>query len=289
LAQQAIDAKDYRRATELVDEVLARKAAIGIRAEPSDPAEQTDAKVRQYAMMLLGQIAAAKADWPKAREAFEALVKEYPNSRRRPVAEYWVAESYYRQGDYAAAAARLEQLAERIKGKREPWMALIPLRRAQALTQQNQWTDAYAMAAGIEKDFPNFERQYEVDYLLGRCLANQAEFDAARQAYNKAIHSPAGAKTETAAKAQLMIGETFFHQKNYEAALREYLRVEILYDYPNRQAAALLQAGRCRERLGEASEATKLYRKILKSYPNTSFAKDAAKELARLEAAASRR
>jgi TolA-binding protein len=120
-------------------------------------------------------------------------------------------------------------------------------------------------------------------------LANQAEFDAARQAYNKAIHSPAGAKTETAAKAQLMIGETFFHQKNYEAALREYLRVEILYDYPNRQAAALLQAGRCRERLGEASEATKLYRKILKSYPNTSFAKDAAKELARLEAAASRR
>ncbi len=194
-------------------------------------------------------------DWPKVREAFEAIVKEYPNSQRRPVAEYWVAESYYRQGDYAAAIARFEQLAERIKGKPEPWMAIIPLRHAQALAQQKQWADAYAIAAKIEKDFPNFEQQYEVDYLLGRCLANQAEFDAARREYKKAIRSAAGEKTETAAMAQLMIGETYFHQKNYEAALREYYAgIEILYDYPVWQAAALLQAGKCRERLGETNE-----------------------------------
>jgi len=286
LAQQALDGKDYKRAGALVDEVLADKPAVADRAKI---AEQPDAKVRQYAMLLRGQIAVARADWPKVREAFEAMVEEYPNSQRRPVAEYWVAETYYRQGDYAAAATRLESLADRMKEKREPWTAIIPLRHAQALAQQGQWADAHAMAAKIEKDFPNFAQQYEVDYLLGRCLANQADFEAARKAYRKAINSAAGAKTETAAMAQWMIGETFFHQKNYQIALQEYLRLKILYAYPTWQAAALLQAGKCRERLGEAQEGAKLYREVVKSYPNTSFAKDAANELARLEAAASRR
>ena len=133
-------------------------------------------------MFLRGQMAAAQADWPKVREAFEALVKEFPDSQRRLAAEFWIAEAYYRQADYAAAGPRFERLAQQIKGKREPWMAMIPLRRAQVLAQQNQWTDAYAIAAKIAADFPNFEQQYEVDYLLGRCLANQADFDGARQA-----------------------------------------------------------------------------------------------------------
>ena len=127
--------------------------------------------------------------------------------------------------------------------------------RPRSLAQQNNGTTPTRSPPRSKRTIPNFEQQYEVDYLLGRCLANQADFEAARQAYNKVIRSAAGAKTETAAMAQWMIGETYFHQKNYEAALREYLRLEILYAYPEWQAAALLQAGKCHERLGEAKEA----------------------------------
>ena len=115
------------RAGGLIDEVLAAKA---------------DPQVREYAMHLRGEIAVAKADWPKVREVFEALAKEFPESRRRLVAEYWIAEAYYRQADYKAAGARLQRLAEQIKDKREPWMAMIPLRRAQMLVEQEQWNDA---------------------------------------------------------------------------------------------------------------------------------------------------
>jgi TolA-binding protein len=162
-------------------------------------------------------------------------------------------------------------------------MAMVPLRRAQSLALQNRWADAYAIVAQIAAAFPNFEQQYEVDYLLGRCLANQADFEGARQAYQRVILSPAGAKTETAAMAQWMIGETFFHQKNYETALREYLRLEILYAFPTWQAGALLQAGKCRERLGEDKEAAALYQRILKTYPKTTFAEEAARRLKSLE------
>lgn len=79
--------------------------------------------------------------------------------------------------------------------------------------------------------------------------------------------------------AQWMIGESYFHQKNYEAAVREYLKVEILYAYPTWQAGALLQAGKCHELLGEWKQASELYAKLLKSYPETPFAADASKLL----------
>jgi cellulose synthase operon protein C len=96
------------------------------------------------------------------------------------------------------------------------------------------------------------------------------------------IHSAAGAKTETAAMAQWMIGETYFHQKNYEAACKEYLRLEILYAYPEWQAGALLQAGKCCAQMGDAKQAEELYQRILKVYPKTSFAKEAATEAAKI-------
>jgi TolA-binding protein len=264
LAQRAFEAKQFEPAANLVSEVL---------QNGNDP------RVREYAAYLRGQIAAAQADWPKTREAFEAFLREFAGSPRCTAAEFWIAETFYRQEESQAAKERFDRLAEKVPEKREPWMAVIPLRRAQLSVQQNAWDEAFKIASQIASDFPNFEQQYEADYVLGRCLANQADFDGARLAYDKVIHSPAGAKTETAAMAQWMIGETFFHQKNYTAAIREYLRLEILYAYPTWQSAALLQAGKCHEFLGEGKAAAELYRRIVKTYPDTPFAEQARQKL----------
>ena len=306
LAERMMEAKDYDVALRLADEVVNKawdwqslssgpnthevvpvgsKPAVSPQpiTAPESAALQVDAKVLQYVMFLRGRIFAAKSEWTKSREAFEQLLLAYPDTPRRLAAEFWVAESYYRQNDFSVAADRFKLLADETHDNRESWVAMIPLRRAQILARQNQWEDAYAIAVKIENDHPQFEQQYEVDYLLGRCLANRADFEAARQAYNKAIHSAAGDKTETAAMAQWMIGETYFHQKNYQAALKAYLQLEILYAYPTWQSVALLQAGKCRERLGEISEATQLYQKILKAYADTAAAKEASQQLAKLQ------
>jgi TolA-binding protein len=153
---------------------------------------------------------------------------------------------------------------------------LARLRQAQALAHQKKWQDAYRIASTMEEEFPGFAEQYEVDYVLGRCLANRAEFDKAREAYRRVIRSPGGAKTQTAANAQLLTAETYFHQKNFESALREYLKVEMLYAFPAVQAAALLQAGKCYEALHEWKQAAEAYTRVVKSYGQTSFAKEAA-------------
>ena len=271
-AQMAFDQKDLDRAEASIETVLKADA---------------DPRTREFALNLQGEIAAARADWPKARSAFETLLRDFPDSKQRLLIQFRIAEACYDQHDYDSAAKKLAQLAaEIVPGRTEPWMAIVPLRRAQIYALQNRWDDAYQIASAIEKAFPDFQQQYEVDYLLGRCLANQADFEAARRMYQKAIHSASGAKTETAAMAQWMIGESYFHQQNYDAAIRAYLDLETLYAWPTWQAAALLQAGKCYELVGEPEnqqkESVKLYRRIIQRYPQTVFADQAKARLAKL-------
>ena len=101
----------------------------------------------------------------------------------------------------------------------------------------------------------------------------------AREAYTKVLRSPQGGKTETAAMAQWMIGETFFHQENYESAIAAYLRVEILYAYPKWQAGALLQAGKCQETLGRWKDAVDTHARLIQTYPDTEFTDEAKRRL----------
>jgi len=215
---------------------------------------------------------------------------EVPESGLRLEAEYWLAEAAFHlaKDDPAASDAftearrRFSQLAEDVGEKRQPWMAMVPLRRAQLAAHDDLWADVLEIAETIPKKYPDFAQQYEVDYLVGRALASQGLFEEARQAYHRVTRSEQGGKTETAAIAQWMIGEAYFHQKNYATALREYLRLEILYDYPTWQSAALLQAGKCHELLGEWKKAGEAYQRIVEHYPQTEFADDATGRLRKM-------
>ncbi|HEV3343968.1 MAG TPA: tetratricopeptide repeat protein, partial [Pirellulales bacterium] len=271
LAERTYETKDYARAAQLNDELIG--------GEPGGD-------VLPHALYLEAQIAAAQNEWPRTSPPLQRLVAEFPDSPIVPLARYLLAEASYREADFGGAAEAFRELAESTRGRNDKWLAMIPLRRAQILARNKEWHDALEMASQIETDFPDFDQQYEVDYVIGRCQASLGNFDDARAAYRRVVKSEEGAKTETAAKAQWMIGETFFHQKNYESALREYLQVEILYDYPTWQAAALFEAAKCHEHLGEPKQAAELYAKVVKSYPDSPLVKDAAQRLKASEAQA---
>lgn len=271
LAERAFQTGQLERAQQLVGELTDAKP---------------DPQVTPHALLLAGKVAAARDDWKQVVPPLARLVEQFPDSAPAALAEYFLAEAAYRRADYDKAFEQLRQLAESPAGRGEKWRPMVPLRQAQILARKEQWRDALEIASQIATDYPNFEQQYEADYVIGRCQANLGDFDEARAAYRRAVESKTGEKTETAAMAQWMIGETYMHQKNYEAALREYLRVEILYDYPTWQAAALLQAGKCHEALGEWSQASDLYNRIIKNYPQTEFAKDAGDRLKSAQTAA---
>jgi TolA-binding protein len=272
LAESAVADKRFDPAGKLLAELMAAQP-------PTD--------MLAHVIYLQGELAAGRQRWDECEARMDQVAHDFADSPLGLPAAYWVAEAEYRQGKYDSAGKRLAVLSGRVAGHNDPWLAMIPLRRAQVMAQQRQWSEAQAIALHIQRDFPNFAQQYEVDYLLGRALAAQADFEGARREYQQVIRSATGGKTETAAMAQWMIGESYFHQENYDAALREYLRVEILYAFPRWQAAALLQAGKCQELLGRRKEAAELYARLIKAYPNTEFTEEGTRRLHLIETASS--
>ena len=260
LAERAVRAADLSGADALAAAIV-------------DDASQ--GRMTSYALFLRGQLAATAQRWEDVLRWMGRLLAEYPDSDLKLPAEYWLAESHYRLRHYAQAGTLFDQLEPLTVGRTDAWLAMIPLRRAQIRAHAGQWNEAYEIARPLAERFPDFSQLHEVDYLLGRYFMNRAELENAREAYQSAVVSATGAKTETAAMAQWMIGETYFMQREFSQAIKAYHRVEVLHSYPQWQAAALLQAGKCHEMLGQWDEATKLYSQILKVYPATRVAEKA--------------
>ena len=242
---------------------------------------QTPEAVRQQALYLAGRQEVARGRWSDAIAPLERLIGEFPDGEQALPSAYLIAEAEFHQGHYEEAAGRFADLAGRTPGRTESWLATAELRRAQALAYLRRWSESLEIARGISARFANFDQQYEADYTIGRALAAQADFAAAREHYAKAIASPAGRKTETAAMAQWMIGESYFHQENYTAALAEYPQVDDRY--PRWHAAALLQAGKCAEALGRWRSAAEFYARLLEKYPTGELSVEATRRLSAVE------
>jgi len=267
LLRRAADAKHYDEAESFIEEM--QQVTL-------------PASLREQTLFLSGRVAASQSKWDQVRAPLEQLRKEFRGGSLALPAGYWIAEATYRGGRYEQAVEEFTALADEAAGHRESWLGIVPLRQAQSLAQLKRWPESLEIARGIAAAYPEFDQQYEVDYLIGRALAAQADFSAARESYIKVVRSAAAARRETAAMAQWMIGETYFHQRDFEPARREYLRVESEHAFPRWQSAALLQAGKCCESAGQCRSAIELYERLLKNYPGGEFEAEAAR---RLEAA----
>jgi TolA-binding protein len=241
---------------------------------------ETTEEVLEEAWYLQGRMALVREQWDAVEAPLAQLIERFPRGQWARSAAYLRGEASYRQGKYEQAVERLSELAASTSDRPEPWSALAELRRAQALAQLNEWSQALEVSRAIAKRFENFDRQHEVDYLIGRALAAQADFAAAREAFARVIESPRGRATQTAARAQWMIGESYFHQENYQAALAEYAKLDERHPFPRWQTAGLLQAGKCHEHLGQWQLAVDLYDRLLKTHPTSEFCDEATRRLA---------
>ncbi len=269
LAQRATTAKQYEQARQFADQLTA---------------DNCEPEILEHALFLQGQLAAFTQRWQDAVIPLQALLERFPDSSLNGAAEFWMAEAFYQQKEYGEAAKWFGKLKAELLVEQPTWAPLTVLRRAQIMAEQGEWQEAYDLANGIEPQYPQFVQQYEADCLLGRCLARQRKNAAALQRYERVIRSPEGGRTETAAMSQWLIGELYAAQLDLDQALKAYYRVESLYQYPQWQAAALVQAGKCHELRGENADAARAWRQVLAKYSRSSYATEAAERLERLNA-----
>ncbi len=240
-------------------------------------------QVLSRTLFLQGQIAAEENNWSDVTKSMRGLVAKTDNVQLQAKANYWLAESLYRQRDYKSGLREFERLApivNQLDSSLEPW---VMLRTAQCHGYEGNWIRSVELANEAKIRFPSFEAEYEFDFILGRGLEDEGRLTDSRSAYQKVIDSVKGGATETAAIAQWRIGETFFHQEEFRNAIKAYHKVDSLFSYGHWRSAALIQAGKCQEHLKNKLHAIKLYSQLLEGFPQSEFASDARIRLAHLK------
>jgi TolA-binding protein len=267
LAESAFAARDYARVGELLAPVVAEGSKAG-------PALVAPSLYRQ------GRARAELKDWAGASSAFGRLVAEFPDAPIRREGRFWKAESSFQGGDARAAEAEFAALAAEPPAPGDPkgLVATAKARRVECLVQLERWADALPLAETFLTEEPSDPLHLEVEYAHGRALQGLARFDDARAAFDRVIQGRE--RSDLAARAQFMKGESYFHQREYREAIREYWRVVLQYEAPKWQALALLQAGKVHEALDEWSKAAETYEKLQQPpYTQDPSAEEARKRL----------
>ncbi len=251
--------------------------------------EHVSEQITDRTMLLKCQLAAEAKDWPEVTRLMK-IVKGSADERdaspdasgRTSKAVYWLAESLYQQALYNQSSQEFASLVEDVllEASLRPW---VRLRLAQCLGKLGRWTDAAAVAEDGLATFGDFPHTYEFTFVQARELETRGLLSQAREKYSAVIDSNPGNKTETAAIAQWRIGEIYFHRENYTAAIESYRKVDANYSFAQWKTAAILQAGKCQEHLGNWKHAARLYTQLIERFPQSVLAGQAKQRLVLIE------
>ena len=263
-----------------------------VRASAAEPLaelfgkETAAAEIQSRAGTFLLDLLAESGDAEQLLAAATSFAERFADGAEGPYADYRRAEALLKLDRAAEAEAILRQLGERSDeavGQAE-WFDGVPVLLTDALVRQKKYAAAEQAAEAFQRSRPDSPRGPEVDELIGRALKNQARFDEARQRLRRVVTDERTRLTETAAKAQLVIADTYLLQEQWDKALPAYLKVYANYDYPEYRAAALYQAGVCDEKQGQPSNARVTYQSVIDEFPDSDEAAQARRRLSQLGA-----
>ena len=232
------------------------------------------------ALYRLGRTQAELKNWADAVVTLDRLLSDFPDNPYRREARYLRAESALRNGNVSAAEKEFGALLAEPPAAADP-KGLIPavrLKRIQCWIALKRWKDALEGARAEKRERTAGDPTLaELDYVMGQALLGLGQLEKARAAFQAVID--VRKEGELAAQAQLMRGETYFHQEQFHEALRDFLKVDILHDSPRWQAAALLEAGKVYERLDQWADAAETYERLLSKFATEPSAAEARRRL----------
>ena len=240
-------------------------------------------------MLLKCQLAAKANDWPEVTQLMKQVKQTISGSASiasvsgiASKATYWLAESLYQQELYNRSSQEFAAILDdgMLDTNLQPW---VRLRLAQCLGKLERWDDATSVAQDGLVKFGDFTNSHEFTFVKARALEARGMLDDAEELYHDVIESDSANRSETAAIAQWRIGEIHFHREAYSVAIESYQKVDALYDYAQWKKAAILQAGKCQEHLGNWKHAAKLYTQLIEKFPESTMATQARERLVLIE------
>lgn len=256
---------------------LAAEALHNVGQFAYEAKDYTRAGKAYYAAMIkaqgteLGEKAAYKYGWTfyhmkdadDAQKAFRYQLATYPNGELAKEAAFMEAECFFEQEKYAEALKAYEQLGELPS---EDYRVLSLLHAGQAAGKLAQWDRSAELLSRIPAQFPQSSFVPEALYEQGWAEQNRGHTEKAAGLYAQVIGKT---NAEVAARAQFMIGEIQFENKDHAAAISSFFKVAYGYSYPKWQAMAAYEAGRCFEVLKKTEQAVKQYQELIDKFPES--------------------
>ena len=278
IAESAYAEKRYVEASQILSDLV----------KTPKPADLTDS-LREAALYRSAKSELEQKHWELSEKYWGQLKSEFPKTEIAREATFWLGEIASRTDRPEVSVKIFDELLANLAEKENPaWAATASLRRIQALSSLKRWELVLKSAdqlLGRPETSKSPELTGELFYMKGRAFQSTAKFDEARKSFQSVIDSkPSG---ELPAKSQFMRGETYFHEKNYREALREFLKVDILHEAPTWQANALLEAGKVYEQLNQPTDAADLYQRLVERFPKEAAATEAKNRLGAVKSTAS--
>lgn len=259
---------------------LARTSFAALTAD-----EAADATVREDSLFRIMGIDADAQKWTDVMASADKFAKQFPDSEYAPDVQFHLGNGQLNLGRFLDAEKTLSRLVDGVAKPsigQSDWVGHLWALLAECQVRQKKYAAVMTTAEKARAWKADSPTHYMLDEVVGRAWKSQAKFTEATAAFKRVIQSETGSRTETAAKAQLMIAEILFLQKKYPEARDAYLTVHFLYKFPEWQAPALFQAGQCEELIGSKESrdgARKWYQTLQTEFGDSDFATRAADRL----------
>lgn len=140
---------------------------------------------------------------------------------------------------------------------------------AEAQRALRDWKGLLETCESMGRRFADSPRAYLVPFRTGLAYQNLGIHEKAENAFRETI---AATDTIAAARAQFNIGAIRFEQKRYVEAAKEFLKAEMLYDYPEVAPRAMYRAIECFRKAGENERAQLHIQRLKTAYPDSEWA-----------------
>ncbi len=248
-------------------------AALGEAREAERPA------IDERRLYFTGLLASRAGRHEEAVAAFTELNERFPKCSLSLQSNLLLGESLLNAGRAGDAAGAFERViaAKPSDEILEPTL----LRLGDACAAAQRWEASEAAYANHQRKYPAAALWPQARFGQGWAREQRGEFDAAIECYRDVVARHDG---PTAARAQFQIGECLFAMRKLDDAVRELLKVDVLFAHAEWSAAALYEAGRCFVALGRSEDAARQFAAVRERFATTRWAELAAKDAAGLAA-----
>jgi TolA-binding protein len=246
---------------------------------------------KERALFHVIEIRATAREWQPTVVAAKTFLADFAPSPLAPQVRQFAGDALLQQGKPDEAIPILNSLREDIiseKVKKEDWVDRVWVVLAEAALAKQDYDRIDALQTELKQRSPESLFAFQLNDVQGRRWKQLAppDFVKARDYFQRVTGDPQAEGTETSARCQFLVAETYVMEANHETAAKEYFKVYLNYaGHDELRAQALFQGASCQVAMKKNELAIRDFQELIKEFPTSNLVDKAREELKKLGAA----